>query len=302
MGKRRLFCEWGPAAYWLSTQRCRLQRRLSDAVKQTAFAEEKGGLLPVCVYRHSSLICRTLGDVDARLQKNKETNLRLAVPHIDGILLRPGQTFSFWKLVGACTRKKGYLEGLVIRGGKPDRDVGGGMCQFTNLLHWMVLHTPLTVTEYHHHDGVDLFPDFGRKVPFGVGTSILYNYLDYRVFNGTDQAFQFHVWIEDGNLCGQVRCERPLPVKYHIAVQEERFVREEDGVYRCNTILRRCVDKRTGQQLSCQVLKKNHARVLYEIDLSGSGEEPDRQPGRLSLESGSGATGKERKDLLTKVK
>ncbi len=33
------------------------------------------------------------------------------------------------------------------------------MCQFTNLLHWMALHSPLTVTEHHRHSGLDLFPD-----------------------------------------------------------------------------------------------------------------------------------------------
>ena len=56
-------------------------------------------------------------------------------------------------------------------------------CQLSNLLHWMVLHSDLTITEHHHHDRFDLFPDDGRQVPFGMGTSIVYNYLDYRVTN-----------------------------------------------------------------------------------------------------------------------
>jgi vancomycin resistance protein VanW len=30
--------------------------------------------------------------------------------------------------------------------------VGGGLCQFTNLLHWVALHSPLEIAEHHHHD------------------------------------------------------------------------------------------------------------------------------------------------------
>lgn len=54
----------------------------------------------------------------------------------------------------------------------PDRaasGIGGGMCQFTNLIRRMVLHSPLDVVEHHHHSGLDLFPDFNRQVPLGGG-------------------------------------------------------------------------------------------------------------------------------------
>lgn len=262
---RRLFCEWGPWAYWLSTQKCRCVRRLQDARSPERFAARRApDLLPVCLTRHSSLICRTLGDVDRRLQENKAVNLSLAVPKVDRVLIRPGETFSYWKLIGPCTARRGYREGLVIRGGRPDKDIGGGMCQLSNLIHWMVLHTPLTVTEYHHHDGVDLFPDFGRKVPFGTGTSVLYNYIDYRFKNETDQCYQLHVWLQDGYLHGELRAERELPERYHVRAQDEYFSREGDTVYRNNCIVRTCIDKQTGKVLSSAVLKKNHARVLYD--------------------------------------
>ena len=48
-----------------------------------------------------------------------------------------------------------------------------------NMIHWLVLHTPLEVTELHHHSDA-LFPDVKRRVPFGTGTSISYKALDYR--------------------------------------------------------------------------------------------------------------------------
>ena len=138
------------------------------------------------------------------------------------------------------------------------------MCQFSNLIHWMVLHAPLTITEQHHHDQFDLFPDFGRQVPFGTGTSIFYNYLDYRFRNDTEQMYQLLVHTTPTHLCGELRTDAPLAVKYHIAAENERFVREDDVVYRCGEVYRTMVDKTTGNVLSRELLRRNHARVLYD--------------------------------------
>ena len=124
------------------------------------------------------------------LQNNKAINLQLAAPKVSGIIINPGETFSFWKLVGNPSKRRGYQMGLTIVNGNTSKGIGGGMCQFTNLIHWMTLHTELDIIEHHHHDEYDLFPDFGRKVPFGTGTSIYYNYLDYRIQNNTNYKCQ----------------------------------------------------------------------------------------------------------------
>ena len=63
------------------------------------FSEE---VLTFLVYNHNSLIRRKLGNVDMQLQENKAINLALATPKINGVLIKPGETFSFWKLVGHC--------------------------------------------------------------------------------------------------------------------------------------------------------------------------------------------------------
>lgn len=266
---RRLFCELGPAAYRISSAKEILLRDCQDLFSGKKFAYEKSAsLLPAVICRHSSLIRRTLGDVDTVLQENKAENLRLAAPHVDKILIRPGETFSFWKLVGNCTAKKGYREGLVIKGGVPDRGIGGGMCQFTNLLHWLALHSPLEIIEHHHHNGVDLFPDYGRKVPFGCGTSILYNYRDYRLYNPTDQTFQFTVWLDAQNLNGELRAEHTLDTAYHIREEDAYFVLESDGSwYRHNKIYQQIVDKKTGNTIGNQLILENHSRVMYDFSL-----------------------------------
>ena len=274
---RKLFCELCPLAYVISRWKGIALRHLRDLRHSGAFARSRREEpLPVPVYRHASPIRRRLGNVDMRLQENKAANLRLAAPKVSGILVRPGETFSFWRLVGPTSARKGYREGLMIKRGRPSQGIGGGLCQFTNLLHWMVLHSPLRVVEYHHHDGFDLFPDCGRQIPFGIGTSISYNYLDYRFQNPTEATFQLLVWVTDTHLCGELRADSEMPLSWHIKSEEETFVREAGRVYRNNAIVRECFDKRAGNTLSREILKRNHALVLYDVPeerIEGGGPE-----------------------------
>ncbi|MBQ6893192.1 MAG: VanW family protein [Clostridia bacterium] len=262
---RRLFCEISPFTYRISQTKNRILRKCNDFFCGSRFANKKSDEnLPVVICKHSSLIRRVLGNTDLRLQENKAQNLAIAAPKISGILIRPNETFSFWRLVGNPSARNGYKEGLTISNAKPKAGIGGGMCQFTNLIHWMILHTPLEIVEHHHHDGFDLFPDFNRQIPFGTGTSIAYDYVDYRFKNTTDQAFQLVVYVTDTHLCGELRSTKPLDVKYHISIEGERFVRENGIVYRVGKVYRTCVDKRTGKYLSKELIRENHAKVMYD--------------------------------------
>ena len=79
------------------------------------FARKSGS--PSCDYshfRHRTPLLRRLKDVDMQYQYNKITNLRLAAARLDGVVLRPGETFSYWRLIGRPSRRKGYLDGIVL--------------------------------------------------------------------------------------------------------------------------------------------------------------------------------------------
>ncbi|WP_245413326.1 VanW family protein [Arthrobacter celericrescens] len=198
------------------------------------------------------------------------------------MVIRPGETFSFWQLVGRCTPAKGYRVGLTINNGRAESGVGGGLCQFTNLLHWMVLHSELTIVEHHHHGELDLFPDFNRQIPFGTGTSIVYNYLDYRVRNDTDQSFQFLVHTTEEHLCGELRAERPSSSKFHIREEDAYFQEAGSQVYRHNRIIRLTRDKRTGNIIDSKEILENYALVNYDRALITSDIRPDE---RAAVES-----------------
>lgn len=265
MVKRRLFCEISPLTFRISRQKCIFFRKLKDICSGQRFAKDKS-LSPLShlIYRHSSLIRRKLGNIELSLQDNKAINLSLAAPKVNGVIIHPGETFSFWQLVGPDSEKRGYKEGLTISNGTPSRGIGGGLCQFTNLIHWMILHSDLTVTEHHHHDGIDLFPDFKRQVPFGTGTSIVFNYLDYRFRNDTSNTYQILVWTDSRYLRGELRAEKPQMLSYHIRSENEYFSEENGVVYRNGLIFMDKFDKQTGMCISSEIIRKNHARVMYD--------------------------------------
>lgn len=262
---RKLFCEISPFTYKISTLKCRVIRRIQNMFVWGHFSRVKQEeLLPVVIYKHNSLIRRQLGNTQMELQENKAVNLKLSTPKVNGILIRPGETFSFWHLVGSITSKKGYKDGVTISNAKTKAGVGGGLCQFTNLIHWMVLHTPLKIVEHHHHDGFDLFPDYNRQVPFGTGTSIVYNYLDYRFKNESNITYQLVTYVTDTHLCGELRASGELPIKYHITTKNEHFVRVDDTVFRRGQVYRICIDKTTGNELSRELIRDNNAKVMYD--------------------------------------
>jgi vancomycin resistance protein VanW len=92
----------------------------------------------------------------------------------------------------------------------------------------------------------------------------VYNYLDYRFHNPTEDVFQLLIHTEEDQLCGELRCGLPLAESYHIR-EENAFFTEEDGIfYRHNQIWRKRIDKETGRTIEDRLLLTNHARVCYD--------------------------------------
>lgn len=265
---RKLFCDINPTCYKISVKKETLLRNIKDFFSREKIAKEKSEeLLPNVVKSHSSILVRKLEGVDIRLQENKVTNIRLAAEKINGIIIKPGETFSFWKTVGKTTEKEGYVEGLVIkRGGKLGADIGGGLCQMANMIHWLVLNSPLEVTELHHHSDA-LFPDERRRVPFGTGTSVLNNYVDYRFKNTTDQNVQIAVWIENGELCGELRSEKAYPFRYKLVEENHRFRKENGKFYRISKVYRIVIKRENNSEIKKELILDNHSLVMYDYSL-----------------------------------
>jgi len=104
-----------------------------------------------------------------------------------------------------------------------------------NLLHWMVLHSPLTVTARSEHS-FDPFPDNGRVVPWGTGCSIVYDYVDLCVRNDTDLTFQLRARVGERHLRGELRADATPPHTYSVHARDGEFVRLGDTYLRRNEL------------------------------------------------------------------
>jgi len=214
------------------------------------------------IFKHSTPLIRKLKDVDMQLQYNKITNLRLAVEKLNGIVIKPGETFSYWKLIGKPSYKKGYLDGLVLcSDGTFKAGVGGGLCQFSNLIYWMTLHTPLTVTERYRHSH-DIFPDVNRTQPFGTGATCSYNSLDLQIYNGTKNDFQLIVYLTNEKLVGEWRSSQSSLYKYEVYEKEHSMMPGLFGGYIRNNIIHRKVYDNMGL-IKDEYITANHAYMTY---------------------------------------
>jgi len=264
--RRKLFSEHGPVFYQIALFKEARKRDLSDLLAHNKISRRRVGAVFEYIWKgHTSVILRPLDGIDMQLQHNKATNLALAAKGIDGVVIQPGEIFSFWNLVGDATARKGYQVGLIITGSDKSEGIGGGLCQLANLIHYMVLHTPLTIVELHHHSDA-LFPDAGRRVPFGTGTSVAYKHIDYRFKNTTQHPVQLKIWVDDTMLCGEIRGVVPLTQKYRLVEENSHYV-EEDGVYfRVSQVYRIIRDVASGEETK-ELILSNHSRVMYDYSL-----------------------------------
>ena len=264
---RRLISEVHPIFYFLSVWFRRLITYLKWSFEGKTFASLKSTeKLPYRVKKHQSVLIRKLGDTDLQLQHNKVKNLSIAIERIDGIIIRPGETFSFCKLVGLTTKRKGYLPGILLSCGEAKPGIGGGICQIANLIHWLVIHSPLTVTKRYHHS-FDPFPDDRRVLPFGSGATVFYNYIDYQFMNCTPYIFQLRLWLSEKCLEGELRIDQNLDFAYHVFEKDHQFIKIGDKYFRKNEIWRnKIIRRKSGEILETELVTKNFAEVKYVPD------------------------------------
>jgi len=233
---------------------------------------------PALVRTHETPLIRPLSGLEDRLQVNKVTNLRLAIAPLDGRVLQPGQRLSVWWFVRAPTARRGFLEGLVLKQGQLTAGVGGGLCQLTNLIHWMTIHTPLTVVERWRHT-YDVFPDAGRTQPFASGATCSWPSLDLQVENRTDTAYRLGLSLTDTHLVGEWRAAAAPTRSYEVYEAAHEITTDLPGRFVRRNLLRRKVFDATGQQIDDEFVTENHALMMYPPFLSNRPSAPSAPPG-----------------------
>ncbi|UTC76020.1 VanW family protein [Treponema sp. OMZ 792] len=265
--KRRLFCEINPFFYKISVLKERLKRHLTNSLSKTSFAKDKSiDRLPVRIFRYSSSLIKRGKDIDPVLQQNKALNIDISANKINGLLINPGEVFSFWHILGKPSKRNGFKEGRIIVNNKLIAGVGGGLCNLANTIHQLILHSPLDVIEVHFHSD-SLAPEEGEHKILSSGTSVDYNYIDFRCKNNTEQTFQLLTWCENEHLFAELRSVTDIAYSYRLLEENRRFVNENDKYFCMSEIYKITCEKSTGRVLEKKLIRNNRSEVMYDYSL-----------------------------------
>jgi vancomycin resistance protein VanW len=205
---------------------------------------------------------RRPGHCDEKMQRGKERNVALAAKRIDGVVIEPFRIFSYHHAVGRPSRTRGFVEGRELHDGRLLHGVGGGCCQIANLMYWLAACAGMRIVERHRHS-FDLYPDQNRTVPFGSGATVYYNFADLRFENPLSQPAMLRLWVESGELRGEVRAESDPGIRVEVYESEHHFTREGDQWIRENRLRRRILAS-DGRVLLDHELSHNRGVVLYD--------------------------------------
>jgi vancomycin resistance protein YoaR len=113
---------------------------------------------------------------------NRIWNVHLMADYIDGTIIKPGQVFSFNKVVGPRTPERGFREGQMILGSLLVPAIGGGVCQTATTLFNNAFELGLPVKERHNHSW------YISHYPIGRDATVSWGGPDLKFKNDLDHA------------------------------------------------------------------------------------------------------------------
>jgi vancomycin resistance protein YoaR len=124
-------------------------------------------------------------------QANRRTNIAVSVSRFDGVIIGPGEEFSFNTLLGEISPEAGFLEDNLIFGGRTILGIGGGVCQVSTTAFRAAFYAGYTIIERNSHGyRVGYYEQNGQ--PPGLDAAIWQPERDFRFQNDTP----YHLLIE----------------------------------------------------------------------------------------------------------
>lgn len=115
---------------------------------------------------------------------NRLQNVRAGSKKFNGVLLKPGQVFSFGEYLGEVSAATGYAPGLIILGDHEEQAYGGGLCQVSSTAYRAALLAGLPILQRTNHAFAISYYTAPYGVP-GVDATIYYPQVDMKFLNDT---------------------------------------------------------------------------------------------------------------------
>ena len=112
--------------------------------------------------------------------ENRKNNIRLAASKLDGIVLKPGEVFSYNEAIGQRTEEAGFLLAGAYADGEMVEEIGGGICQVSSTLYCAAMYAQMTtVSRTNHYFAVGY-------LSMGYDATVSWKQPDYRFRNDRD--------------------------------------------------------------------------------------------------------------------
>lgn len=123
---------------------------------------------------------------------NRTTNLILASNKINGVVLMPGEKFSFNEVVGERTIAAGYKNAAIFVNGQVEDGLAGGICQVSSTLYDAVIGANLEIVERHNHS------KFTSYLPGGKDATVVWGRYDFQFKNSREYPIKIEMSIQNG--------------------------------------------------------------------------------------------------------
>ena len=233
---------------------------------------------------------------------NRNNNLKLACKALNGLVLYPGETFSYNQALGKRTTEKGYLPAGAYSSGEVVETVGGGICQVSSTLYFAVLKADLQIVSRTNH-GMTV-----GYMPLGFDATVDWGLVDFKFKNNTDYPIRIEASVSGGyvniKIIGTDLRDYDVKVFYEVnetyeydTIYREMYADNEDGykdgdvivspytgykvtTYRCK------YDKETGELISKTLeavstykkIDKVVAKIIEKPTEPTEPTEPETQP------------------------
>ena len=148
----------------------------------------------------------------------KRNNQRLLAEALDGAVLRPGETFSLWRLAGRPQSDEGYAPGAVIREHVLVTEMGGSTCLLSTVVYNAALLANLEIVERHCHSidayGADRYFELGRDC------TIVHGYRDLRFRNPFEYPVTLNVASNSLSVRSTVSARHPRDFTVQLEVSK----------------------------------------------------------------------------------
>lgn len=127
----------------------------------------------------------------------RDHNVRLAASKFNGLVIAPGETFSFNHYLGPVTAEEGYDEAYVTAGEQLAVEVGGGICQVSTTLFRAAFWGGYPIVErWYHYQRVDYYEPSGVS-GVGMDATVYSPLVDFRFLNDRPYPLLIEAEIDD---------------------------------------------------------------------------------------------------------